>query len=214
MIKKPRILFTIPNFITAGSGQVLFNIVERLDQRRFRLTVCVSKRGGRLDSEVERLGVNFLELPFTVPPKPYSTLLLRTWKAAQAFRPYEFDLWHSFHYASDYTEPIMARLAGAKRWIYTKKAMGWGSRAWLLRSYLASAIVADNTDMPYLFFDRIGLRDKVTVIPHSVPTTIFSSTPCPDTRLGRVSVFQSKLSWWVAWPTSCRSRAILRFCMR
>ena len=30
-----RILFTIPNFLTAGSGAALLNIVERLDRSRF-----------------------------------------------------------------------------------------------------------------------------------------------------------------------------------
>ena len=38
-----RILFTIPNFITAGSGRAMLNIIERLDRRRFAAAVCVMK---------------------------------------------------------------------------------------------------------------------------------------------------------------------------
>ena len=41
------ILFTIPNFITAGSGRAMLNIIERLDRERFAPSVCVLKKGGR-----------------------------------------------------------------------------------------------------------------------------------------------------------------------
>src|SRR5262245_27237709 len=103
------ILFTIPNFITAGSGRPMLNIIERLDRSRYAPAVCVSKAGGNLDREVAALGIPFIEAPFTVAPKPYATLLWRTWRASALFRPYNFALWHSFHYADDYTEPIIAR---------------------------------------------------------------------------------------------------------
>ena len=39
------ILFTIPNFITAGSGSVMFNILTRLDRNRYTAYVCVSHSG-------------------------------------------------------------------------------------------------------------------------------------------------------------------------
>jgi hypothetical protein len=40
------ILFTIPNFITAGSGRVMFNILTRLDKQKFTPYVCVCRKGG------------------------------------------------------------------------------------------------------------------------------------------------------------------------
>jgi glycosyltransferase involved in cell wall biosynthesis len=163
------ILFTIPNFITAGSGTVLFNIVSRLDRKKFTPTVCVLRTGGALEMEFERLGISIMEAAFTVPAKPYLTFLPRALKAARVFRPLQNKVWHSFHYADDYSEPIVARFAGAKAWIYTKKAMGWGSRAWKIRSHLATRIVADNKDMPRLMFDHVLLRNKVRVIHHGIP---------------------------------------------
>lgn len=49
MTKSPTsILFTIPNFITAGSGRVMFNILTRLDREKFKPYVCVSRKGGAL----------------------------------------------------------------------------------------------------------------------------------------------------------------------
>lgn len=169
-----RVVFTIPNFITAGSGQVLVNIISRLDRTRFSPTVCISRKGGRLDQVVEDLGVPLLEAPFTVAPKPYATLLARARQAARIFRPYKFAFWHSFHYSDDYSEPLIARLSGARAWVYTKKNMGWGSRAWVLRSLLASRIVVDNSEMPDLFFSGYRLRKKVRLIPHGVPLDRFA----------------------------------------
>lgn len=106
MSEPVRILFTIPNFITAGSGQVMLNIIRRLDREKFAPAVCVSRNGGRLAKEVEKLGIPLIEAAFTVTARPYLSLPFRAWKAARVFRPYGFELWHSFHYTDDYTEPI------------------------------------------------------------------------------------------------------------
>jgi glycosyltransferase involved in cell wall biosynthesis len=167
------ILFTIPNFITAGSGRVMLNILEHLDRDEFAPSVCVSRKGGVLDREVESLGIPFIEAPFTVPPKPYGTLRARARVTAAVFQPYRGALWHSFHYLDDYTEPIIARMVGARSWIYTKKAMGWGSRGWTLRSILATRIVADNTDMMRGMFRSPLYHRKTRLIPHGVIPTEF-----------------------------------------
>ena len=183
MSKKLSILFTIPNFITAGSGRVMVNILERLDRNKFSPSVCVLKRGGRIEQELESLGIPLLELPFTVSVHPHHSFFQRAWQTAHSFRSFGFQIWHSFHYADDYSEPIIARLSGAKHWIYTKKSMSWGSRAWLIRSYLASRIVADNTEMPRRFFDRAGLRHKVSLIQHGLPLHQFNPSIPPILNL-------------------------------
>lgn len=162
------ILFTIPNFITAGSGRAMLNIIERLDRAKFAPAVCVAQKGGGLDKEVERLGIPFLEAPFTVPARPYRTFLARARRAAQAFKPYRFALWHSFHYADDYSEPIIARLAGARAWVYTKKNMNWHRRSWYLRTLLATRVAAQNTDMLRDFFATQWWRRKVSLVPRGV----------------------------------------------
>jgi glycosyltransferase involved in cell wall biosynthesis len=171
MTKPYPILFTIPNFITAGSGRAMLNVIESLDRKQFTPTVCVLRKGGRLELELERLGIKLLETPFAIPARPYATLLWRAWKAARVFRPYKFAIWHSFHYLDDYTEPLIARLAGVRHWVYTKKNMSWGGRAWRLRSRLASAIAAQNSAMIEMFFP--ALRERVRVIPPGVDSKSF-----------------------------------------
>ena len=178
-----RILFTIPNFITAGSGRAMLNIIERLDRNKFAPAVCVSRKGGRLDKEVEAMGIPFLEANFTVPARPYLSLPLRAWNAARAFRPYRFEMWHSFHYADDYTEPIIARLSGATAWVYTKKNMNWGRRSWRMRTLLATRVAAQNTDMLREFFATGRGARKVSLVPRGVNTDRFAALTVPARRV-------------------------------
>ncbi len=182
-MKKIKILYTIPNFITSGSGRVMMNILSRLNRDIFDPAVCVSKKGGKIDAEVEAMGIPFLEAPFTVSATPYHSFVPNAWRAAQVFRPYRFDIWHSWHYVDDYSEPIIARLSGSKNWIFTKKNMSWGSRGWLLRSLLATRIAADNSEMQDAFFNRFGFEKKTRFIPHGIPTDQFSPTILPSLRL-------------------------------
>lgn len=172
-IRRIRVLFTIPNFITAGSGQLLVDIAERLDPERFEPHICVLKAGGRLEAHICQLGIPVHELAFTAAPRPLARLPLRVVSRAQQFRPYGFDIWHSFHYADDYTEPLIARAAGAKAWVFSKKSMSWGSRAWKLRSLLATRIITLNTDMDSRFFSGRLFRTKTRYIPPGVDTALY-----------------------------------------
>ena len=167
-MKPVSILYTIPNFDTAGSGQALLNVVAGLDRRRFAPSVCVLRRGGRIEEEFERLGVPLLESRFTVEARPLMTLPSRARQAAAAFRGRGFALWHSYHYLDDYTEPLLARFAGARAWVYTKKSMSWNRRSWYLRSLLATRIAAMNTDMIRSFFDGPTLRKRSVLLPPGV----------------------------------------------
>jgi glycosyltransferase involved in cell wall biosynthesis len=182
MTEATPILFTIPNFTTAGSGRAMLNIVERLDRSRFAPTICTLKPGGSLEAEIERLGIPYIHAAFALPARPLATLAMRAHRAAAAFRPHGFVLWHSFHYLDDYTEPLVARFAGAKAWIYTKKNMNWNRRSWWLRSLLASRVAAQNTDMVRDFFSSPRLRRKTVLVPRGVDTDRFR--PDVPRRLG------------------------------
>ena len=87
-----KILFTIPNFITAGSGRAMLNIIERLDREKFAPSVCVLAKGGKLDHVVEDMGIPLLELPFETKAKPYGNLHSRVRQLAAPFRPHKFSL--------------------------------------------------------------------------------------------------------------------------
>jgi len=162
-----RVLFTIPNFDTAGSGGAMVAIVERLDPDRFEASVGVSRRGGGLDEQVEASGRTLVVAPHRVPAFPRATFLQRAWRAARPFRG-RFDVWHSFNWQGEYSEPVIARLAGARAWIYTKKNMNWNRPTWHVRSSLASRILAQNTDMLREFFGGVRYRRKTRLVPRGV----------------------------------------------
>ncbi len=163
-MRPTRVLFTIPNFITAGSGRAMLNVIERLDRRRFTPFVCVNRRGGGLDAVVEEMGIPLLEAETSTAARPLYGLYGRVKRAAATFRPYGFDLWHSFHYLDDYTEPLVARASGARAWVFTKKNMAWNRRAWLVRSVLAGHVAVQNSDMLQMFYKGPLFRRKATLI--------------------------------------------------
>ena len=170
----------------------MLNIVGRLNPDRFAPAVCVLSKGSSLETEIEHMGFPLIEGPFVVPPQPLYTLPYRVWKAAQVFRPYKFKIWHSFHWSSDYTEPLIARMAGAQAWIYTKKNMNWDRRAWRIRSLFASRIVARNKTMMDRFFANHWYRFKTNLVPGGVDTNRFSPDVPP--RLGLRNRFGIKSS--------------------
>ena len=165
------IVFTQPNFVTAGSGRLLFEIASGLDRSRFRPMICLFSRGGALEQEVLDAGIEIVEATPTVPARPYTTLLSRARGVARELNALGIPrgaLWHSFHYLDDYSEPLIARFAGAHAWVYSKKSMSWGSRAWWLRSILAHRILCLNTDMIEDFFAAPWFRHKVDLAPPGV----------------------------------------------
>ncbi len=115
MTRPRQILYTLPNFITAGSGQLLVHIVSNLDRDRYRPSVCVARLGDvPLEHHLRGLGVPLFEAASTVAGKPWSTLFWRAFQRSREFRDKGFDLWHSFHYLDDYSEPLIARLSGSQ----------------------------------------------------------------------------------------------------
>jgi glycosyltransferase involved in cell wall biosynthesis len=160
-----RVLYTIPNLDTAGSGAALLALAGGLDPDRYQATVCVAqRRGTSLEARADALGLDVVEAAVTVPGRPWSGLWHRARLAGRS-APHGHDLWHSFHYLDDYTEPLVARAAGCRRWVFTKKNMSWGSRAWWLRGRLAKGVATQNPTMVERFFPH---RRRVRVIPPGV----------------------------------------------
>ena len=170
MDKRIKILFTIPNFDTAGSGRVVYDLVKGLDKDLFKPEICCFHRRGDFYKTIEALGVKIHVFPFATSYRPYWSLPVRVLKIVRFFKRHRFDLIHSWHWSSDITEPLAAKLAGIP-FVYTKKAMGWGNKAWLWRSKLSTKIIAINSDMKPQFFST--MENKVVEIPLGVDTDYY-----------------------------------------
>ena len=148
--RRIKILYTIPNFDTAGSGKVLYDLAKGLNKENFEVIIACSNNKGLFFKEVEKLGLPIFIRSITKPLKPYYTLLFRLKENIKFIRTNKIDIVHSWHWSSDWTEVLTARLGGAK-FVYTKKAMTWGNIHWEIKSYLSSFIITINEEMKNYF---------------------------------------------------------------
>ncbi|WP_298533202.1 glycosyltransferase [uncultured Algibacter sp.] len=157
MSRKIKILYTIPNFDTAGSGKVVYDLVKGLDKSIFAPEICVFHSKGAFFKEIEKLNIPIHVFQFTTEYKPYRTFFFRVWKISRFFKKHEFHLIHSWHWSSDFSEPMAAKLAGIP-FVYTKKAMSWGNKPWIWRSQLSSKVIYINNDMGTQFFSKMKTK--------------------------------------------------------
>lgn len=76
-MKKTKILYTIPNFNTAGSGKVLYDLANGLDKSKFEVHIACSNKEGIFFTEIEKLGLPIHIIETTCKPRPYLTVLSR-----------------------------------------------------------------------------------------------------------------------------------------
>jgi hypothetical protein len=129
MPKRLHILYTIPNFDTAGSGKVIYDLASQLDAKRFKVSIVCNHDRGLFFKEVQALGLPIHLMPFTFSLRPYYSLLHRVQPFKKFLKAQKVDLVHSWHYSSDWTEPLACKLSGIP-FVYTKKAMSWGNIHW------------------------------------------------------------------------------------
>ncbi|UKM63657.1 glycosyltransferase [Flavobacteriaceae bacterium GSB9] len=166
---KIKILYTIPNFDTAGSGKVVYDLVKGLNKDLFDVEIACSHNRGSFFKTVEGLGVPIHIIKTTTAYRPFFTLYKRLNPIVTFFKSNKYDIIHSWHWSSDWTEVLAARLAGVK-WLYTKKAMSWGNKHWKIRSFLANYIVTINDEM-LAFFPN---KKQQGLIPLGIDTDFYN----------------------------------------
>ena len=163
--KKIRILFTIPNFDTAGSSIPLLKIVSSLDKNYFEPHIACLHDRGDLFKEVIRSGIKVHIIDLYKNARPIIKMLRKCYQLSKIFKKINPHIIHSYHYSADYTEPLAAKIAGIK-WIYTKKNMSWlgpSYRGWKFRSWLADGIICQNTDMLSTFFPNCAKAQLISI---------------------------------------------------
>ncbi|MDO6597691.1 glycosyltransferase [Oceanihabitans sp. 2_MG-2023] len=168
MSKKIHILYTIPNFDTAGSGKVVYDLANHLDKKRFKVSIACNNNGGLFFKEVEALDLPIHIILLTKPIRPYYTLISRLKPFRKFLKKEKIDLVHSWNYTSDWTEPLACKLVGVP-FIYTKKAMSWGNKHWKIRSYLSAFIITVNTQMQAFFPNK----KQQALIPFGLDTSYY-----------------------------------------
>jgi len=182
-----RILFTIPNFDTAGSGKALMNIVTRLDKNIFEPHIACLHNKGNYFKVVKQSKIPIHIFDFISVMSNRLKGFVACWKIARKFKSINPDIIHSFNYSSDYSEALAAKIIGIT-WIYTKKNMNWGGKSknsWKLRHFLSKHVIVQNTDMIREFFYN---HKKVTLVPRGVDVTTFNMSNSPNTILNNYGI--------------------------
>jgi glycosyltransferase involved in cell wall biosynthesis len=180
-MRKIKILYTIPNFDTAGSGKALLNLALSLNKELFEPQIVCLNTKGDFFKVVEQSGVPVHVFNYLAKERPLHKMLLDCWKISRKFKKINPNIIHSFNYSSNYTEALAAKLAGIK-WTFTKKNMSWGGsskNSWKLRSFLAQQIVVQNKDMMKQFYPN---SSKTVLIPRGVVTEKFKKS-IPDSNI-------------------------------
>ena len=169
MKKRYKILFTTSNFKTAGSGKVIYDLVKGLDKSKFEVEIACGRDGGHFFKTISDLGLPIHVFSTKTSYRPYSSLYGRIRTIAAFYRSHNYDLVHSWQWSNDWTEAVAAKLAGIK-WIYTKKAMGFKSKHWKIKSFLADFIITINNEMQ----DYFPRKKAQGLIPLGVDTKYYN----------------------------------------
>lgn len=172
--RKIRILYTTPNFDTAGSGKVIYDLAKELDKEKFEVEIACNHDKGALFQEIKKLGLPIHLMQVTKPLKPYFSLWSRIKPIARFFKSQQYDIVHSWHWSSDWSEVLAAKRSGAK-FVYTKKAMTWGNIHWKIRSYLSDFILTINPEMRNYF----SYKKNQALVPLGIDTDYYK--PLGDT---------------------------------
>lgn len=164
---KIKILYTIPNFRTAGSQYVLLALYKGLDKNVFDPYVCVERFPESIPDDIPA----DRRLTFAFEGNTKNDLF----RFKKLLKNHQIQWVHSWDYKSNFWEPLACRLSGVK-YIYTKKNNAWSKR-WFLKSVLANHIAYDNPEMKERFFGSPFLKKKICFIPHGVDTSVFKPVP-------------------------------------
>lgn len=167
METKINILYTIPNFKTAGSQFVLQALYKHIDRLLFQPYVLVEKYPELIPDTIKN------EDRLYIKEKVSNTSYI--FKLARLLKDRKINILHSWDYKSNSLEALACKKAGVS-YLYTKKNNAWSKR-WFLKSVLSKHIAYDNPEMKKSFFNHWLLASKATFIPHGVDLTIFKPLP-------------------------------------
>ncbi|PZW39069.1 glycosyltransferase involved in cell wall biosynthesis [Mesonia algae] len=161
--KKIKVLFTIPNFKTAGSQYVLLSLYKEIDYSIFDPYIAVEKF-----PDVKPAAIPDDRFLFFPKGKGFWQ---EVFSMSSTLRKLKIDIIHSWDYKSTSLEALAARLSFIP-YLYTKKNDAWSKR-WFLKTLLSNHIAYDHPKMKVKFFNHFLFNNKLSFIPHGVNENIF-----------------------------------------
>lgn len=157
---------------------VLKDIAQNLDPEVFDPYINVM---AYTDTATEReLKQRFTMLNITLKPsrRPRLGYFFKIIKASKELKQHNFDIAHSFDYASDFSEGLIMKMAGVP-WVAEKTNLAYSPSKWRKRLALTSRIIALSKAQASLFPEFAA---KTTVIPTGVDLNLYEQTT-PASRI-------------------------------
>ena len=88
---KIKILFTIPNFDTAGSGFALFQLARILDKKKFIPEIACTSNRGYLYKEIVNSGIKVHVFDLYFSARPIHLMLKNCYKLSKLFKNYKWN---------------------------------------------------------------------------------------------------------------------------
>lgn len=177
MKKKIKLLYTVPEFMYGSKVRQLCDLVRGLDRDLFDIEICSSDLGDEASAEVDALNVPvFRELLY--PPR---NVKISDWllflRAPSFILKKRYDIVHSLHYSSLFTEPLLFKFCPRTQFVYTKTNLQWENHPfqWYWRSLLSDAIVTLSDSANNIMASR-GFEKKTSKIHIGVDCKAFPVT--------------------------------------
>ena len=169
-----KILFLVVGLDVGGTETHVLELATRLDRRRFDITVCALKSGGRLVPEFARRGVRVLSLEGR--GKLDARVLLKLWRLVRQERP---EIIHAFLFWANMAARVVGRL-GVCSHILSSYHDEIVTEGWVVRMVdrltlrWAQALVCCSQAVRRSVRDHIGGSDRqMVVIPFGVDASKF-----------------------------------------
>jgi len=174
MKKKYKILFSLSEFMHGSMVKQVCHLVNGLNKDIFEMEICAED----IDDEGV-VDIKALNVPFYISPLfPPRSLNIGKWlnylKSPLFLYKKKFDIIHSLHYASMFTEPLVCKFAKNTKYIYVKSNLQWNNHRlnWYLKSLLSDKIIAQSLS-GYKILESKGFSHKSMQIYNGVDCKVF-----------------------------------------
>ncbi len=169
MKDKYKILYSLSEFMQGSMVKHVCHFVEGLNKDIFEPEICAEAIDDEAADAIRALNVPYYVSPL-YPPRTLKLASISKFLMSPLFmRKKHYDIIHSLHYSSLCFEPLIIKLSGKTKYVYTKSNLQWDNHRinWVLKSKLSDRIIAQAGSGLDLLYEK-GFKNKTTLVYNGV----------------------------------------------
>jgi len=175
MNKKIRVMQITHDLAIGGLQQVVVNLCNSIDKEKFDVSVLCLRERGVFASDVEKIGINVLELP-----KSSGTDYFAFLKVAKILKRENIDVIHTHNTQPFIDGTLAAVIAGVRNIIHTDHARSFPDKKrymfaeWLVSHFAYKVVgVSEHTSSNLIKYEKISPK-KITTIPNGIDASRYN----------------------------------------